>query len=321
MKRREFIAGLGGTAAWPLVAWAQQPVIGFLHPRSLADAVPLIAAFRRGLQEANFIEGTNLAVEYRFAEGQPERLAALAAGLVDRRVAVIVAGARAGEAAKAATATIPIVFLSGGDPVRTGLVASLNRPGGNVTGVSLLSLDLEAKRVDILHDLNPHLTSIAILADSTSASMDYQAQEARAAARKLDVSVRLYSVRSDQDFDAAFMSIARERAGALIVTGSVYFLFFRDRLVTLAAQHKIPAIYELREFTEVGGLISYGPNVIDAWRQVGNYTGRILKGEKPPDLPVVQPTKYDLIINLQAAKALDLIVPPQLLARADEVIE
>jgi putative ABC transport system substrate-binding protein len=197
MRRRAFIASLGSAAAWPLLAGAQQPalpLIGFLHPRSRADAVPLIAAFRQGLQEMNFIEGTNFAVEFRFAEGHPERLAALAAELVDRRVAVIVAGARAGEAAKTATATIPIVFLSGADPVRTGLVASLNRPGGNVTGVSLLSLELEAKRVGILHDLIPQLTSIAILVDPTSASIDFQVQEAQAAARKLDVSSRLVPV-------------------------------------------------------------------------------------------------------------------------------
>jgi putative ABC transport system substrate-binding protein len=245
----------------------------------------------------------------------------LAADLVQRQVAVIVAGARGGEAAKAATATIPIVFLSAGDPVRTGLVANLNRPGGNLTGVSLISLDLEAKRLGILHDLIPHVAFVAILADSTSASMSFQVQEVEAAARSVGISIRVVTVSGERDFEIAFATMIQEGGRALLVTGSVNFLLLRDRLVALAARYKLPAFYELREYAEVGGLMSYGPSNNDAWRQIGVYTGRILKGEKPADLPVVQPTKFELVINLKTAKSLGLTVPPGVLAIADEVIE
>jgi len=325
VKRREFITLLGGAAtAWPLPARAQQPtmpVIGFLHPRSRADTITTVAAFGRGLREAGFVEGENLAIEYRFAEGQPARLPALAADLVQRQVAVIVAGARGGEVAKAATTTIPIVFLSAGDPVRTGLVANLNRPGGNLTGVSLISLDLEAKRLGILHDLIPQVSLVAILADSTSASMGFQVQEVEAAARSVGISIQVVTVGGEHDFETAFATMAQERAGALLVTGSVNFLLLRDRLVALAARYKLPAFYELREYAEVGGLMSYGPSNNDAWRQIGVYTGRILKGDKPANLPVVQPTKFELVINVKTAKALALTIPPGVLAIADEVIE
>ena len=324
MSRREFIALLAGATAWPLISRAQQlamPEIGFLHPRSRTDAITAIAAFGRGLQETGLVEGKNLAIEYRFAEGQPARLPTLAAELVQRHVAVIVAGARGGEAAKAVTTTIPIVFLSGGDPVRTGLVASLNRPGGNLTGVSLLSLDMETKRLELLRELLPQDSTIAILADPASASMEFQVQEAQAAARSIGVSIRVVTAENERDFEPAFATMAREATGGLIVTGSTFFLFFRARLVALAARHKIPGIYELREYTEAGGLMSYGPSNDDAWRQIGVYTGRILKGEKPADLPVLQPTKFDLVINLKTAKALGLTVPPILLAQANEVIE
>ena len=329
MRRREFILALGGAATapsflWPLAARAQQPtmpVIGFLHPRSRVDAVMAVAAFRGGLRETDFVEGANLGVEYRFAEGQATRLPALAADLVERRVAVIAAGARAGEAAKAATATIPIVFLSGGDPVRTGLVANLNRPGGNLTGVSLISLELEAKRLGLLHDLIPQVAFVVILADTTSASMGFQVQEVQAAARSVGMSIRVVTVGGERDFENAFATMVQERAGALFVTGSVNFLLLRARLVALAARHKLPAMYELREYAEAGGLMSYGPSTNDAWRQVGVYTGRILKGARPADLPVVQPTKFELVINLKTAKALGLEIPPKLLALADEVIE
>ena len=326
MRRREFILLLGSlaAAAYPLASRAQQPampVIGFLHPRSRADAIRAVAAFGQGLRETGFVEGENLAVEYRFADGQPARLTALAADLVQRRVAVIAASARGGEAAKAVTTTIPIVFLSGGDPVRTGLVASLNRPGGNLTGVSMLSLDMEPKRLGLLHDLIPQASSIAVLADSTSASMDFQVQQAQTAARSIGVSIRVMTVGNEGDFEPAFATMVRELAGALIVTGSTYFLFSRDRLAALAARHKIPAIYELREYAEAGGLMSYGPSNADAHRQIGVYTGRILKGEKPADLPVMQPTKFELVINLKTAKALGLQIPDKLLARADDVIE
>jgi putative ABC transport system substrate-binding protein len=324
MRRREFITLLGGAVMWPLAARAQQPatpVVGFLHPRSRADSMTTVAAFRKGLRELGFVEGENLAVEYRFAEGQMARLPTLAADLVQHSVAVIATGARGGEAAKGATSTIPIVFLSGGDPVRTGLVGNLNRPGGNLTGISLLSLDMEAKRLGLLRDLIPQASTVAVLVDSTSASMDFQVQQAQTAARSIGMSIRVVTAGSEGDLDSAFATIVREAAGALIVTGSTYFLFSRDRLAALAARHRIPAIYELREYAEAGGLMSYGANNDDAWRQIGVYTGRILKGEKPADLPVMQPTKFELVINLKTATALGLMIPPTLLALADAVIE
>jgi putative ABC transport system substrate-binding protein len=324
MERREFITLIGAaTAVWPFAARGQPalPVIGVLHPRSRADAVAALAAFGRGLHETGFVEGNNIAIEYRFAEGQLALLPALAADLVRDRVAVIAAGARGGEAAKAVTTTVPIVFLSGGDPVRTGLVANLNHPGGNLTGVSLLSLEIEAKRLGLLRDLIPQATSIAVLADATSDSMKFQVEQVQAAARNIGISIRVLTVANEGDFDPAFATLVRQAASALIVAGSTYFLFSRDRLATLAARYKIPAIYELREYAEAGGLMSYGASNDDAWRQIGVYTGRILKGEKPADLPVMQPTKFDLIINLKAANALGLTIPPTLLATADEVIE
>jgi putative ABC transport system substrate-binding protein len=324
MRRRAFIAALSGAVAWPLVARGQQPalpVIGFLHARPRADAITIVAAFRQGLRETDFIEGANVSIEYRFADGQSSRLPALAADLVQRRVTVIAAGARGGEAAKAATTTIPVVFLSGGDPVRTGLVSSLNRPGGNLTGVSLLSLDLETKRLGLLRDLMPQAGSVAVLVDSTSASMDYQVQQVQTAAHNIGMSIRVVTISSERDFDTAFATLVREGAGALMVTGSVNFLSFRDRLIALAARHGIPAMFELREYAKAGALMSYGASNDDAWRQIGVYTGRILKGEKPADLPVLQPTKFEFVINLKTAKALGLTVPPTLLAQADEVIE
>jgi len=236
-------------------------------------------------------------------------------------VAVIAAGARGGEAAKAATTTIPIVFLSGGDPVRTGLVANLNRPGGNLTGVSLLSLDIETKRLGLLRDLVPQAAPVAVLVDSTSASTSYQVQEVQNAARSIGIAVRIVTVGGEQDFESAFATMVREGASALMVTGSTYFVFHRERLAALAARHKIPTIYELREYVQAGGLLCYGASNADGWRQVGIYVGRILKGEKPADLPVMQPTKFELVINLKTAKTLGLAVPDKLLALADEVIE
>jgi putative tryptophan/tyrosine transport system substrate-binding protein len=324
MRRREFITLLGGAAAWPMAAQAQQPAmphVGFLHPRSRADATTIIAAFGRGLRETGFVEGENLAIEYRFGDGQPTRLPILATDLIQRHVAVIAAGPRVGEVLKDMTGTIPIVFLSGGDPVRTGLVASLNRPGGHLTGVSLLSLEIEAKRLGLLHDLIPRVSSIAVLADATNASMDFQVQQIQTAARDIGMSIRVVTVGNEADLEPAIATAAREGTGALIVTSSTYFLLFRDRLAALAARHKIAAIYELREYAKAGGLMSYGPSNDDAWRQIGVYTGRILKGEKPTDLPVVQPTRFELVINLKTAKALGLQVPDKLLALADEVIE
>ena len=325
MRRREFITLLGGAAAaWPVAARAQQTamsVIGFLHPRSSVDTVTAVAAFRYGLREGDFIENVNLAIEYRFAEGQPARLSALAADLVERHVAVIAAGPRCGEAAKAVTKTIPIVFLSGGDPVKTGLVASLNRPGGNLTGVNLLSLDLETKRMGLLRDLFPQAASIAVLADSTSAAMDHQVKQVRSAAQNFGMSVRIVTIGGERDYDAAFATIVQERPDALIVTASANFLLFRDRLAALAARYKLPSIYELREYAKSGGLLSYGPSNNDAWRQIGVYTARILKGEKPANLPVLQPTKFEFLVNLKTARALGLQIPDKLLTLADEVIE
>jgi putative tryptophan/tyrosine transport system substrate-binding protein len=269
MKRRDFIALLGSAAAWPLKARAEQPtipVIGLLHPRSHDDAISSVAAFRRGLEEAGYVEGKNLAIEYRFADGQPERLPALAAELIVHGVAVIATGARGGEAAKAATATTPIVFLSGGDPVRTGLVANLNHPGGNLTGVSLLSLDMEAKRLGLLHDLIPQAAIIAVLADSTSASMEFQVQQIQTAARSIGMSARVVTIGNEDDFEPAFATMVQEGVSAMIVTGSTFFLFSRAPLTALAARHKIPAIYELREYAEAGGPMSYGASNEDAWR-------------------------------------------------------
>jgi len=323
MKRREFMTLVGGAAAWPLAARAQQPpmpVIGLLTTgRALSDRIQ--TAFREGLKDFGYVEGQNVSIEYRFAEDQLDRLPALAADLVQRRVAVIAAGVRCGEAAKAATSAIPIVFLSGSDPVRTGLVTRLNRPGGNLTGVSLLSPDVETKRLGILRELIPRAASVAALIDSTSALLDHQVQQVQAAAQSLGMSLRLVTVGGAQDLDAAVATVAREGAGALIVTSSVLFLSTRHRLAALAAHHELPAIFELREYAEAGGLLSYGPTLKEAWRQMGIYTGRILKGEKPGDLPVVQSIKFELIINLKSAKALRLEVPDKLLALADEVIE
>ena len=325
MRRRDFIkVTVGSVAAWPLAARAQQPTqltIGVLQPRSRADAATALEAFRRGLRETGFVEGKNLAIEYRFAEDQLAQLPVLAADLIERRVAVIVAGARGGEAAKALTTTVPIVFLSAGDAVRTGLVANLNHPGGNLTGVTLLSLDMEAKRLGLLRDLIPQATSIAVLADATSDSMEFQVQQLQTAARSIGISIRVATVRSEEDFEPAFATAVREGASVLIVTGSTHFLFSRDRLAALAARHKIPAVYELREYAEAGGLMSYGASTTDAYRQIGVYTGRILKGEKPANLPVLQPTRFELVINLKTAKALGLTIPSGVMAIADEVIE
>jgi putative ABC transport system substrate-binding protein len=323
VKRREFITLIGGAAVWPLAARGQQPkvpVIGYLKVTS-ADVFPHTTnAFRRGLAETGFVEGQNVAIEYRWADGRRDRLPALAADLVRRRVAVIAAGPNADQAAKAATASIPIVFMTGGDPVRTGLVSSLNRPGGNLTGVTMLADDLEAKRIGLLHDLVPQ-AAIAVLVDSTIPPAAFQVQEVQAAGRRIGVPIRVVSIGSERDFDAAFATIAGEQAGALLVAASTNFNTIRDRLTALAARHRIPAMYEIREFAEVGGLMSYAPSVTEAYRQVGIYTGRILKGEKPADLPVMLPTRFELVINLKAAKALGLEVPANLLTLADEVIE
>jgi putative tryptophan/tyrosine transport system substrate-binding protein len=323
LRRRNFITLLGGAAAWPVAARAQQqvPVIGFLQGRTAQTAVKVVAAFRQGLRERGFVEGENVTIEYRYAGGHFEQLPALAADLVSQRVAVIAAGYPSDQAAKSATTTIPIVFMGGRDPVRSGLVASIPRPGGNITGVSLLAADLETKRIGLLHDVVPNVVVIGALVDPNVPDGEFQLQEVQAAARRIGLSVQAVRVGSERDLDTAFATLVQDRIGALIVAASTFFNIYHDRLVALAAQYRLPTIYELREFAEAGGLMTYGPSIAEVFRQGGIYTGRILKGEKPADLPVLLPTKFEMLINLKAAKTLGLTIPPGVLAVADEVIE
>jgi putative ABC transport system substrate-binding protein len=326
LRRRDFMTLLGGAAAtWPLAAVAQQPskaVVGFLSPQSAIASAHLLAAVRRGLNESGLIEGQNVAIEPRWAEGRYDRLPALAAELIHHPVTVLVASAPpAAVAAQAATSTIPIVFSSGADPVRLGLVAGLNRPGGNITGVSHFSLALEAKRLEILHELVPDAARIAVLVNPTLPGAEAITDEMQAAARALGVKVHVVNASSEDDLDAAIASIVGAAARGLVVASDPFFLSRRDRLVSAVARRAIPAIYQFREFAAAGGLVSYGANLADGYRLVGVYAGRIIRGEKPADLPVVQPSKFELVINLTTAKALRLEVPPMLIARADEVIE
>jgi putative tryptophan/tyrosine transport system substrate-binding protein len=324
VKRREFITLLGGAAAWPLNARAQQPsmpVIGFLNAGSAGPFRQQIAAFREGLKESGFVEGQNVAVEYRWAEGQYERLPALAADLVRRQVSVIVTSGPAVLAAKAATTTIPIVFSAGIDPVGLGFVASLNRPGGNITGVYHFSTGLEAKRLGLLHEMVPKAATIAVLVNPNYSEAENQLRDVQEAAVRLGVQIVVVRANAESDFDAAFSAVVQQKAAALQVCASPFFNTKRQQLVLRAARHALPAIYEWREFAEAGGLMSYGTSLADAYRQVGVYAGRILKGAKSADLPIVQSTKFEFVINLSAAKALGIEVPPTLSARADEVIE
>jgi putative ABC transport system substrate-binding protein len=297
------------------------PVIGFLSGASPSAYAHLVRAFRQGLGETGYFEGQNVTVEFRWAEGQYDRLPIFAADLVLRKVAVIVANSPAAVAAKAATATIPIVFSSGTDPVKLGLVASLNRPGGNLTGVSNLNVELGPKRLEIMHELVPAATIIGLLVNPTNSNSEAVVRDHQVAAHSLGLQLSLVHASTERELDAAFANLSRRRVGALTIGGDPYFVSRSDQLAALTAQYAMPAIFEYREFAAAGGLTSYGGSIADSYRQVGVYTGRILGGEKPADLPVQQSTKAELIINLKTAKALGLAIPPTLLARADEVIE
>ena len=327
MKRREFITLLGAAAAaWPLAARAQQPalpVIGLLEPRSPDTIADQLRAFRQGLKDTGYVEGENVAVEYRWAENQPDRLATLAAELASRRVAVIAAlgGPAAAFAAKSATTTIPIVFIVSEDPVRVGLVASLARPGGSLTGVNFFAGELAAKRLELLRELVPAATRVAVLVNPAGPGHEITLRDVEPAARAMGLQIQVLNASTSSEINAAFATFERERPDALFVGTDPFFTSRRAQMVQLAARHMVPAAYHARHYPEIGGLMSYGANLADAFRQIGVYTGRILKGTKPADLPVVQASKFELVVNHQTARMLDLTVPSSLLSIADEVIE
>jgi putative tryptophan/tyrosine transport system substrate-binding protein len=327
MRRRNFIKGIVGSAvAWPLVARAQQPaipVIGYLYAGSPESSTSFVAAFRRGLSEIGYIEGQNVAIEYRWANNEVQRLPELATDLVRRQVAVIATPANtpAAIAAKAATTTIPVIFGIGSDPIKNGLVASFNRPGGNVTGVHFMTGEIGAKQLGLLHDLLPRAARFAVLVNAKNPISDPFITDVRATAENMGAEIEVLTASTSRDIDTAFSSLAQKPADALIVGGDSLFNARRVQIATLATRLALPAIYPTRDYTEAGGLISYGPNLGDAIRQVGAYAGRVLKGEKPTDLPVLQSTKLELVINLSTAKAFGLTIPPGVLAIADEAIE
>jgi putative ABC transport system substrate-binding protein len=326
MRRREFITLIGGAVAtWPFVAQAQQPaipVIGFLHGASRGPFTRLVAAFRDGLKDNGYVEGHDVTIEFRWAEGQYDRLPALATDLVDRHVSVIAAiGPAASLAAKAATTTVPVVFTTNDDPVKLGLVASLNRPGGNITGINVFTGVMEGKRLGFLTEMLPRVTLIAVLVNPTNLQTEASAKEIQTAAAAIGRQVIILNANNERDIDAAFAAIMERRAGALLVGNDIFFNSRRDQIVDLAARNKLPAIYEFREFVDAGGLMSYGTNLTDIYRQAGNYVGKILKGTKPTELPVMQSTKFELVINLKTAKALGLTLPSGLLSIVDDVIE
>jgi putative ABC transport system substrate-binding protein len=324
--RRDFITLLGGAAAWPLVARAQQPamrVIGFVHGGSPEPATQLVAAFRLGLRELGFVDGQNVTIEYLWGQDNAARLSERVTDLVRRRVDVIatLGGTAPALAAKAATATIPIVFGMGGDPVQIGLIASLNRPGGNVTGVNFMSGELGGKRLTLLHELMPRAKHFSLLVNPDDAIVASEIADAQGAASASGLDIEVVAAASRQDIDAALMRLGRKRIDALLVSPSGLFMNRRVQIVTLSARHVLPTIFAFREYAEAGGLMSYGASLLEQSRQTGVYTGRVLKGERPADLPVLRATKFELVINLQTATILGLEVPPTLLARADEVIE
>ena len=327
MRRRDFIKGIAGSAVvWPLVARAQQPtvpVVGVLDPRLPGNVQDLLRVFRQGLKDTGYVEGENLALEYRWAENQMDRLPTLAADLVRRRVAVIAAiSPAAAVAAKEATTTLPIVFLVNEDPVRRGLVASLAHPGGNLTGINILTVEVAAKRLDLLRELMPSATRVGVLVNPVNTSVtETTLSEVADAARPMGLQIKVVNASTSGEIETAFASFMRERPDVLFVAADPYFYTRRVQFAVLAARHAMPTTYSQRDFAQAGGLMSYGTNIADAYRQIGVYAGRILKGAKPADLPVVQASKFELVINLATARALGLAVPPTLLARADEVIE